>query len=377
MSLTRNCLYCLQALREHSTNARLTRDQLAALQRRKFRRLAAYVYEKSPYYRDLMRRLKLDPKTCLPEDFPVLTKHDVNEHFDEIVTDRRITRRSVIEFVGRDPGSASRFLSRYHVVHSTGTSGTMVYLVFSEKDWIQGSSLILRVPSPLRLRKRVASVLAAEPNLVARELTADGERFPANPFYHCRILDVAWSLDRILEQLNQFQPHYLTSYVGVMLLLADVQRKGVLHIRPQEVSTGGELLTAHDRERIEQAFGVRLRHTYACSEALYLALSMAAGDGLYLQEDETVFELYGDHTCITPLFNFTTPLIRYRMNDVLVPEEHTSGTLPFLRVRELIGREEQDLVFSQPARRNIRPALVGSGEASRRRRRSMPVRPTR
>src|SRR5690349_1420951 len=95
----------LRALWDHARTQRLTRPQLEAQQQARFRRLIAWVYPRSPYYRRLMDARGLDPLTCVPTDFPILTKAEISEHFDELVTDRAITRRRVAEFLerSRDP----------------------------------------------------------------------------------------------------------------------------------------------------------------------------------------------------------------------------------------------------------------------------------
>jgi phenylacetate-coenzyme A ligase PaaK-like adenylate-forming protein len=49
---------------------------------------------------------------------------------------------------------------------------------------------------------------------------------------------------------------------------------------------------------------------------------------------------------VTNLFNHALPLIRYRMDDVLVPEETGASPFPFRRVKEIVGRHEHALTFT-------------------------------
>lgn len=58
-----------------------------------------------------------------------------------------------------------------------------------------------------------------------------------------------------------------------------------------------------------------------------------------LMDDNLVFELYEDHSLVTNLFNYTLPLIRYRMSDILRPIG-ASGAGRIL-VENLVGRSEQ------------------------------------
>ncbi|HKB39447.1 MAG TPA: hypothetical protein VKD72_23625, partial [Gemmataceae bacterium] len=72
-------------------------DQILALQRKRLRQLLRHASEHSPFYR---RRLRgLDPARCRLADVPPLTKADMMEHFDEVVTDRRVSRAGLERFL--------------------------------------------------------------------------------------------------------------------------------------------------------------------------------------------------------------------------------------------------------------------------------------
>src|SRR6202453_2203625 len=117
----------LRVLWQFSRSRQVTRTQLEAAQRRKFRRLVAFVRARSPYYRSVIDEHNIDPATCSPADFPPLTKNEVIEHFDRIVTDPRITRERIKEFLSRSVDPLELFEEEFHVLHTSGTSGTMAY----------------------------------------------------------------------------------------------------------------------------------------------------------------------------------------------------------------------------------------------------------
>jgi len=52
---------------------------------------------------------------------------------------------------------------------------------------------------------------------------------------------------------------------------------------------------------------------------MMLGISNPAPTTMTLIDDDLVFEFYEDHSVITNLYNFTMPLIRYRMSDILRP----------------------------------------------------------
>jgi phenylacetate-CoA ligase len=135
-------------------------------------------------------------------------------------------------------------------------------------------------------------------------------------------------------------------YPSSLLVLAGEQTRGALRIRPRWVQCSGEPIGAAGRQRLEAAFGVPLINVYSCTEHLLMGFSRPEFGGMYLFEDDLIFEIRRDHTLVTNLFNFTTPLIRYRMDDILTPETSGAQALPFTKVADLVGRGEVAAVFA-------------------------------
>ncbi len=274
-----------------------------------------------------------------------MTKNEVIEHFDRIVTDPRITRNRIKEFLSRSVDPLELFEGEFHVLHTSGTSGTMAYFVFSPDAWIKGSSQIVRM-APLRLRQRIAFVAATRGHFAGVSLMLVGNHGANNLFYDVRTYDVNMPLSQIIDALNEFQPHLLSGYAAVLKALAAAQTQGQLRIRPTMIGNGGEPLSSELKCHLERVFGVPVANAYASSEHLYMGLTLPGSRGISLLEDDLIFELKDDHTCVTNLFNYTMPLIRYRMDDVLVPDLDGPAHHPFTRIREVIGRHEDALAFT-------------------------------
>jgi putative adenylate-forming enzyme len=335
-----------KALLERRRTIRLTREQLETQQLRKFRRFVAFVRERSPYYRKIIEERGIDPATCVPTDFPVLTKREVMANFDEIVTDRRITRERMLDFLAKSKNPEELFEDEFHVLHTSGTSGTMGVYVYSREGWIKGASNITRVAPP-RLRRRSAFVAATRGHFAGVSLMVTGNRGSNRLFYNVRTYDVGRPMPEIIADLNKFQPHVLSGYAAVMKVLAEAQERGELRIKPKMVGNGGEPLMPEVKALLQRAFNAPVSNAYATSELLYMGLTLPGSDGaLHLMEDELIFELHDDHTCVTNLFNEVMPLIRYRLDDVLVPDTESENKYPFTKVRGIVGRCEDALVFT-------------------------------
>lgn len=335
----------LKALWDHHRNLRMSRGRLEAAQLKKFRRLVSYVQGRSPFYRAVIQERGINPATCVPTDFPVLTKSDVIEHFDDLVTDRRITRARIADFLARSKDPSERFEGRFHVLHTSGTSGTVGYFVFSHEAWIKGASHVVRA-APLRWRRRTAFVAATRGHFAGASLMLTGNLGSNSLFFDVRTFDVGQPMPEIIEGLNQFQPHNLSGYATVLKMLAEAQERGELRIKPAHVGNGGEPLLPEVKAYLEQSFGVPVLNGYASSEHLYMGMTLPGSDGMYLLEDDLIFEIEANYTCVTNLFNDAMPLIRYRMDDVLVPETKGHSRYPFTRVKEVLGRYEDALVFT-------------------------------
>jgi phenylacetate-coenzyme A ligase PaaK-like adenylate-forming protein len=334
----------LKTLWDRSRNLRRSRAEIQASHQKKFRKLVAFAKERSPFYRAIIAERGIDPEHCSIEDFPVLAKKEVIDNFDQIVTDSRISRARIADFLSHSSDPNELFEGQFHVLHTSGTSGTMGYYVFSHHEWINGSSHIARVVRPGR-RKRIAYVAATRGHFAGVSLSLTGNQGLRRFLYEIVPFDVGIPVPQIIRELNEFQPHVLSGYAAMMKVLAESQEAGLLRIKPRQITSGGEMLTQENKSYIERVFNAKVINAYASSEHLYMGLTLPGSDGLHLLEDDLIFELQQDHTCITNLFNYTMPLIRYRINDVLVPDLRQSK-YPFLRVREVVGRYEDALVFT-------------------------------
>jgi phenylacetate-CoA ligase len=350
----------LKAIYEQARAQRFSRARLEAQQIAKFRKLVALAYERSLFYRSLIDERSLDLDRCLPSDFPVLTKQVVADNFDRLLTDPRLSRRRIEEFLSRSSDPAELLDGQFHVLHSSGTSGTTTNMVYSHQAWIQGASQMLRV-FPLRLRTRVAFVAAAHGHFAGASLLVTGNHGTNRLFFDVKTYDVGRPMRQVVEALNHFQPQLLTGYAGVLERLAEYQEAGVLRICPTIIVSGAEPLRPCCRTTLESSFQAQVINAYASTEHLFMALTLPGSDGMYLLEDYLIFELRDDCTYVTNLFNHTLPLIRYQMDDVLIPAKDSSGRYPFTKISDLVGRAEDSAIFvnEEGAQDFVHPSLLG------------------
>jgi phenylacetate-coenzyme A ligase PaaK-like adenylate-forming protein len=327
---------------------RLGRAEFEAVKLEKFRRLVRHVNERSPHYRRIIAARKIDVDRCTPDHFPVLTKSLLMQNFDEISTVPSITKQAIADFLTRSHDPRDLFLGKYRVIHTSGSSGEVGYFVYSPQDWVRGSYWGPRGRQPRRKRKgkfRLAYYAAIDGHYAGVTMISSIRDGLARWFVDVRCFEVNTPLSEVIAGLNDFQPDYLTGYTTALKILAERQRAGELELEYLiGIGTAGEATTEADRALLEQTFGCPLMNGYGCSEHLGMGGSLPGSSNIVLHDHELIFELYPDHSVVTNLFNYTLPLIRYRMADILRPVE-SSAHAPYLVIESLVGRNELQPVF--------------------------------
>jgi phenylacetate-coenzyme A ligase PaaK-like adenylate-forming protein len=331
-----------------------TRAELEAAQAKKFQALIRYAGTRAPYYGNIIRERRLDVNTCSALDFPVLTKALLMANFDDIVTDRSVTKQGVAEFLSRSTDPKERLFNELTVMHTSGTSGEVGYFLYAPADFGRLRAAAMRTRKAfrgqfprlgLRLRRiRVAFYGATGGHFAGVTGVASMQQGLRKLFIDARAYEVNTPLPDVVRGINAFGPDMLWGYTTALKMLGDEQRAGRLNIHPKAVIATGEMVTASDLEFLSGAFGgARALSLYACTEHMMLGISNPGGNTMTLLDDNVIFEFYEDHSLITNLFNYTLPLIRYRMSDILRPVSAPQARR--IVIQSLVGRTEQMPVF--------------------------------
>jgi len=321
-------------------NAHLARSQFEAERLRRFRNFARFVRAHSPYYRQIMQAQGINAAACRPSDFPVLTKRLLRENFDRIVTDDRVRREAIEEFLQRSREAQDLYRGRFIVLHSSGSSGKVGHFVFSRSDWMRGFAALTRLYEPRPRRTRCAFYGATGGHFggVSWAFTPS-QRFGRYGF-NVRGFDINAPLAQTLTQLDEFRPHILAGYATGNKILAQAQMQGRLRIYPETVLCGAESLSTGDQRWIGQVFGCPCINIYGASETMLMGIARPGDPGMTLFDDNLIFEPASDHVLVTNLFNRTMPLIRYRLSDTLRFIDCASPYGPYPVIEPLVGREE-------------------------------------
>jgi phenylacetate-CoA ligase len=331
-----------------------TRAELEAVKAQKFRALIRYACAHAPYYAKIIRERGLDVNTCTAGDFPHLTKSLLMANFNDIVTDRRVTKQAIADFLTRSTDPKEQLFNQITVMHTSGTSGEVGYFLYAPADFARLRATAFRNRKVFRglfpsfgwrfRRIRVAFYGATGGHFAGVTGVASMQRGIRRLFLNAEAFEINTPLPDVVVKLNEFQPDALWGYTTALKMLGDEQRSGRLNIKPLAVIATGEMVTQADLQILSESFGgARALSMYACTEHMMLGISNPDGETMTLMDDNLMFEFYEDHSVITNLFNYTLPLIRYRMSDILRPIGPT-GTRRIV-IKNLVGRTEQMPVF--------------------------------
>src|SRR5262245_36130250 len=327
----------LALIPEHVGRTFWPREKILATQQAGLRRLLAYAMEHSPWYR---KRLEgIDPDTFTVADLaslPIATKADFDTHFDDILTDRRLTRDLVekhladlIEHAAYLAGTTS------HAAFTGGSSGLRGIFVYDWDAWIVWYlglfRYIFRDPQAMALRNAadggppiVAGIGTQTPayGATAVRMTFAGEEMRGLG------IPILQPMTDMVAVLNQARPDIVYTYPSILRALAYEREQGRLQAEPRVLlSTAAPLLP--DTEAAVHAAWPQslLLNWYATTEAGALAVDCGHGKGMHISEDYLVVEFVDQdgnpvqpgershRVLLTNLANIALPTIRYEISD--------------------------------------------------------------
>ncbi len=316
-----------------------SRAELEADHARRFRELVVFSAKHSPYFADVISNRGLDSQTCELTDFPELTKATLNQEFDRIVTEPALSRQRIGEFLENSHDPTELMNDRFFVLRTSGTTGDPTYMAYSTREWIRGCSLRSRVVPGIQWRQRVAFYGVTHQHLAGVSLAMTGRRGLNQLFFNCRSYDVNRPVSETVAQLNEFQPQVLSGYANLLMILAQEQQQQRLNIRPKFVCSSGEVMSLAVRQSLEKTFQATVVDLYSTCETLFIGAA-SSSEGAMLFEDDILFEIFPTHILVTNVFNRTIPLIRYRLDDVVIPLANSKPG-PFRWLEQIAGRNTQ------------------------------------
>lgn len=366
-----NYLKTLVDLYRLKKQVKLSAPNMRTLQEKKLRQMLHHAWDHSAYYRRTfaaagITEAQLDelPLSC----FPTLDKKDFLEHFDELVVPKDLYQQELREFDGQESVDRRPYKDKYHVVHSSGSTGKPGYFVYDEAAWshmllgmIRAALWEMTMPQILALlagRPRIVYIAATDGRYGGAMAVGDGiDGVGAKQLY----LDIKAPLDEWISQINAFQPNIIVGYPSAVKILAQLVEKGNVTVNPVRVISCGEPLGANLRNYLEKCFDTKVVNFYGTSESLAMGVEMNPDEGMLLFDDMNFIEVESGVMYLTCLYNFAQPLIRYRISDSLkLKAAKADSAYPYTKAIGLLGRDEDILWFedSEGRREFLHPLAI-------------------
>lgn len=293
---------------ERSQN--LAPERLRALQFERMRKLVSHAAHSASWWRKHFKSIGFEPGDLKTEadwrKLPFLPKAEVQEHADDMVSHDA-------------PGGLKAATS--------GSSGTPVAVYRSHLSWAHAHANVFRgwrwhgVDCGDRYAYFWGVPLAAEDREVAQKKDKFFNRQRISAF----TLDAALAREAF-ESLRATPARFAFGYPSALTKFAEELADAKLDGRAlgwRCVITSAECLRDHQRERMREVFGCPIVDSYGCAEAGVAGFEDAQGHMRvpvesvrvdYLRNDDGAWELL-----LTDLHNYTQPLIRYRVGDLVDP----------------------------------------------------------
>jgi len=293
----------------------MTEQSWQAFQLEELNRLLEYAWRESRFYRQWWGRTAA-PRVADLEGLaalPVLGKDEVKQHLLEIAT------------IGKGEGYEG---------HTGGTTGKSMEVRFSWRD-VQDRQAALDMFRGLhgwQLGKRTAW-FSGKQILTDRDVKA--RRFWKTDWhrrirYYSTFHLAAGNLQHYIDDLNRFQPEYLSGFSSSVHEIAQFSqnRGGLLKCRPQAFFSTAETLIEDQAKRIEEQFNTAVRDQYSSSEGAPFVIMCPEGRYHFLPStgileivDEQGNPAPEGEVVVTSFATYGTPLIRYRIGDRMAWDE--------------------------------------------------------
>lgn len=286
------------------------RATLETWQMRRFQAFARRVLVHSPYYAPYVGRPLAD--------YPMADKATMVANFDAVNT-RGLCHDAILDLAAKAERSRdfSDTLGGISIGLSSGTSGSRGLFAVSpaERDLYIGVALAKCLPGSILHRYRIALLLRANNTLY--EAAGDSGRITF------RYFDLVRPIEEICGALDAFHPDIVIGPPQSLRLLGEAKTTHRLWIAPRKIISSAEVLDDQDRMQIAAAFECRVDQIYQATEG-FLGATCAHGT-LHLNEDFIHVERHWIDRAsgrfmpiITDFTRSTQPIIRYRLDDILV-----------------------------------------------------------
>jgi len=346
MSSARKAYY-LHQLRK---NQWLKPSELQEIQNKKLRAIIKHAYDNTEFYHKKFRNANVYPGDikCFEdlEKIPITTKAELQEN----------ALNSLIP--------AYVDLSKCRIIPTSGSTGTPLKVVYDEyaDDFSKAVNLRSHVENGLKIYHRwvnIGDMRTAQPK----------KWFQKIGLFSLNQINIFDPLDEQINLLQKYNPHVIDGYPSQLRLLSrKIQMDKIDNINPEVIFSTAELLDDDSRNIIKKGFNCDVIDLFGCIEVNRTAWECKEHQGYHMDIDSVAIELVdSDNYQVSPgekgeiiytsLYNYSMPLIRYKVGDIGVSDGGLCScgrSLPLMKKIE--GRSDDYIIL--PSRKKISPIVL-------------------
>ncbi len=322
---------------------RISDESLRRYQDRQLRRLVRFA-DTVPLYHEKFKQAGIDPRSFSGVDdlqkLPFVTKEDFKHHYPNGIISSRVKKDSLIE------------------VSTSGTTGKVLPLYVDLLDIVMGLFAYMRTlhEYDMSVWKNRITIIGdfaahtAESGYVTRGLQP---RFNlSRVFRNIQWLNTNDDPEKVITDINEFQPEFIGGYVGMLGHLAFLKEKGLgKNISPQYIAATGSVLDSFLKSYIEKTFHAKVFEVYGATESGLIGYQCKQGNyhlmsdlvyAEFLKNDHPVQSDEAGEMIITKFHGKGTPILRYNaINDIVAPssDECSCGKAGSL-IKKIYGRND-------------------------------------
>ena len=327
-------------LRELEKTQWYSRAELETWQLVKLQHLVQYAYEHVPYYHDRYQKEGIHPLDIKSlhdfQSLPILTKKDINEHLDSLVS--------------------PHLRSQAQQNQTGGSTGQPMQFFVENSFWWWNTALEFRGRGwhGVHQGDKIAWVWGAQHDMPSWSWSNRVKAYIMREQYLNAFSMTDAKMQAFAERLVRWHPAIFLAYPSALTIFANyIKDHRINGIHPRLIETTAEKVMASQRQLLEEVFQCKVVDYYSARELGAIAYECEGGK-LHVYETRFLETIVNDRAAlsgqlgkivVTSLNQFLMPLIRYENGDMGIYEATNCScgrNLPVLK--EVVGRTNDFLV---------------------------------
>jgi phenylacetate-CoA ligase len=316
-----------------------TQEELHNLQNKKLRSIIRYAYENIPIYHKKLRSVKIQPHDIKTTKdlikIPFLTKNEIQNNFPEGIVSPEVD------------------IHRCWTPRTSGSTGKPLTIVYDKKAeaFEKASAMRPNISTGQRVFDRWMVITSPSHS-------KEKKWFQKVGFFTPNYVSLFESTEKQISMMETIKPTILDGYSSSIFLIAKkIDKNGIKTVNPKIIYGTSEILTKDMREYINSVFNLEMFDQFGCVEMGRTAWECSEHTGYhidaeavimeFLKNDENVSSGESGEIVYTNLYNYSMPLIRYKIGDVGIPTDEKCPCgrgLPLMKLIE--GRKDAFIQLS-------------------------------